>query len=73
MLIAFSVVAAPQSNTLVPSSPVGREYILKHYRAYGGPEPAAIDHQGINDSFVGKASVVRYFHAGKWLELTGAD
>jgi hypothetical protein len=53
--------------------PVGREYILKHYRAYGGPEPAAIDHQGINDSFVGKASVVRYFHAGKWLELTGAD
>jgi hypothetical protein len=53
--------------------PVGREYILKHYRAYGGPAPAAIDHQGINDSFVGKASVVRYFYAGKWLELTGAD
>src|ERR1700693_9790 len=53
--------------------PVGREDILKHYRAYGGSEPPALDHQGINDSFVGKASVVRYFHAGKWLELTGAD
>jgi hypothetical protein len=54
-------------------SPVGREYILKHYRAYGGIKRPAIDHQGINDAFVGKASVVRYFYAGKWLELTGAD
>jgi len=52
--------------------PVGREYILKHYRA-GGPEPPAFDHQGISDSFVGKASVVHYFYAGKWLEITGAD
>jgi hypothetical protein len=54
-------------------SPVGREYILEHYRAYGGIKPPAIDHQGINDAFVGKASVVHYFYAGKWLELTGAD
>ena len=54
-------------------SAVGREYILEHYRAYGGPKPPAINHQGINDAFVGKASVVRYFYAGKWLELTGAD
>jgi len=54
-------------------SPVGRDYILKHYRAYGGAKPPAIDHQGISDAFVGKASVVHYFYAGKWLELTGAD
>jgi hypothetical protein len=54
-------------------SPVGRAYILKHYRAYGGPKPPTIGHQGINDAFVGKASVVHYFYAGKWLELTGAD
>jgi hypothetical protein len=53
--------------------PVGREYILEHYRAYGGLKPPAVDHQGINDAFVGKASVVHYFYAGKWLELTGAD
>ncbi|MDQ1407114.1 MAG: hypothetical protein QOG55_2743 [Acidobacteriaceae bacterium] len=53
--------------------PAGRAYILKHYRAYGGPKPPTVDHQGINDAFVGKASVVRYFYAGKWLELTGAD
>jgi hypothetical protein len=54
-------------------SVVGREYILQHHRAYGGLKPPAIDHQGINDAFVGKASVVRYFYAGKWLQLTGAD
>lgn len=54
-------------------SPVGRKYILDHHRAYGGPKPPTIDHQGIDDAFVGKGSVVRYFHAGRWLQLTGAD
>jgi len=54
-------------------SRVGREYILSHYGAYGGPKPPTIDHQGIDDAFVGKASVVHYFHAGRWLKLTGAD
>ena len=38
-----------------------------------GPNPPAIDHQGIDDAFVEKASVVRYFHRGRWLELAGAD
>lgn len=52
---------------------VGRKYILEHYRMYGGPKPPPIDHQGINDEFTGKASVVFYFYAGKWLQLTGAD
>jgi hypothetical protein len=54
-------------------SPVDRQFILDHYRAYGGPKPPTIDHQGINDAFVEKASVVYYFHEGKWLQLTGAD
>jgi len=54
-------------------SPVDRQFILDHYRTYGGPKPPTIDHQGINDAFVEKASVVHYFHAGKWLQLTGAD
>jgi hypothetical protein len=54
-------------------SGVGREYILIHYRAYGGPKPPTIDHQGINDAFVGKASVVHYFHEGWWVKLAGAD
>jgi hypothetical protein len=54
-------------------SSVGREYILSHYRAYGGPEQPTIGHQGISDAFVGKGSVVHYFHAGRWVKLTGAD
>jgi hypothetical protein len=54
-------------------SAVGKSFILEHYRAYGGPQPPPLDHQGIDDAFVEKASVVLYFHQGKWLELTGAD
>ena len=54
-------------------STVGRDFILAHYRAYGGPKPPPIDHQGIDDSFLEKASIVLYFHEGKWLQLTGAD
>lgn len=52
---------------------VGKQFIIEHYRAYGGPEPPSIDHQGIDDAFLEKASVVHYYHGGRWLELTGAD
>jgi hypothetical protein len=52
---------------------VGRDFIMRHYRAYGGPEPPPIDHHGIDDAFLEKASVTWYFHQGKWLQLTGAD
>jgi hypothetical protein len=52
---------------------VGRHYILKHYHEYGGPKPPSIDHQGINDAYVEKGSVVHYYYRGKWLELHGAD
>ena len=52
---------------------VGRDYILKHYHEYGGPKPPSIDHQGINDAYVEKGSVVHYYYRGKWLELQGAD
>ena len=54
-------------------TPVGKTYITQHYKAYGGVPPPPIDHQGVNDAFVGKASVVNYFYRGKWLQLTGAD
>ena len=50
---------------------VGEAYIVSHYK--GGPQPRPIDHAGINDSFVEKGSVVRYWHKGEWLELDGAD
>ena len=51
---------------------VGKDYIMKHYTAYGGPKPPPIDHEGI-DSSIGMGSVVNYFYKGKWLRLTGAD
>lgn len=52
---------------------VGREFIMRHYQAYGGPAPPPVEHQGIDDAFIEKASVTHYFHNGKWLQLTGAD
>ena len=52
---------------------VGKKYVLDHFRTYGGPTPPALDHEGIDDAFVEKASVVHYCHQGKWLDLQGAD
>jgi hypothetical protein len=54
-------------------SPANKTIILRCYREYGGPKPPPIDHQGIENSFVGKASVILYYHKGTWLRLTGAD
>ena len=52
---------------------VGRDYILNHYKEYGGRKPPLIRHQGINDAYVEKASVIHYYHRRKWFELQGAD
>jgi hypothetical protein len=54
-------------------TPVGEKYIVERYNAYGGEKPPPTDHQGIDDAFVGKASVVLYSYRGKWLHLSGAD
>ncbi len=29
-----------------------------------------IDHDGINDAFVEKASTIKYWYDGKWLDVT---
>ena len=47
--------------------------ILYYRKALGGPLPRRLDHDGIDASFDGKASVIRYFEQGRWLELTGMD
>ena len=47
------------------------DYIMTMYKRFGGTEPPAIDHQGINDVFQGKGTTIRYCHDGRWLELTG--
>jgi hypothetical protein len=48
-------------------------YIQDHYRRYGGPKPPPLDHEGINDVFIEKASVVWYWYQNRWLRLQGAD
>ena len=53
---------------------VDSSYIRIRFEAYGGPKPPPVlDHEGINDIFVGKASVVWYWYGGRWLQLQGAD
>jgi tetratricopeptide (TPR) repeat protein len=54
-------------------SAANRSFILSHYRAYGGPAPPPIDHDGVDDAFVGKASATWYHYEGKWVTLAGAD
>ncbi len=44
-----------------------------HYEAYGGPQLPPLDHDGIDDAFLGKVSVIHYWHEGHWLQLQGAD
>ena len=53
-------------------STVGKDFIMRHYNAYGGSMSPPIDHQGVDDAFLEKASVTWYFY-DKWLKLTGAD
>lgn len=54
-------------------SAVGKDFIVQRYQAAGGSKPPAIEHQGINDAFLGKASEVEYFLDGEWLHLPGDD
>lgn len=44
-----------------------------YHEAFGAGRMPRLDHDGIDDAFVGKASIVRYWSGGKWLELQGAD
>jgi hypothetical protein len=48
-------------------------YIRRMHRAFGGPTPPPLQHDGINDATVEKGSTVLYRHQGRWLRLTGMD
>jgi hypothetical protein len=48
-----------------------REFIIKMHHLYGGDAPPPLEHQGINDTFIGHGSTIRYCDRGSWLELTG--
>jgi len=58
------------SRALGVASP---RYIQEHYEAFGGLEPPPLNHDGVNDVFVEKGSVVWYWYEGQWLQLTGSD
>ncbi len=48
-------------------------YIHKNFERYGGPTPPPLDHEGIADVFLEKASQVWYWYVGRWLQLQGAE
>jgi hypothetical protein len=48
------------------------EYIVRHQQD-GDPPLATVEHDGIIDMFVEKASVVWYHHERKWLRLSGSN
>jgi hypothetical protein len=57
---------------------VGKRGILQYnanYKEFMGEEQdlPPIIHEGIDDIFVNKASVVRYYYEGHWVQLSGSD
>lgn len=48
-------------------------WIRERAEAYDGPLPKLLDHDGINDAFMEKASQVHYYEDGSWLCLAGSD
>jgi hypothetical protein len=58
------------SRAIDVASPV----VIREYAGdVGRSKLPSLDHDGINDAFVGKASVIWYWHQGQWLQLEGAD
>ena len=49
------------------------EYIFDQHETFGGPQPPPLDHDGIDDVFIEKGSVVWYWYQGSWLRLQGVD
>ena len=48
-------------------------FIREQHAVHGGPALPRIEHDGIHDVFVEKASIIHYWHDRKWLELRGTD
>lgn len=81
---ASEIAAAPDKDALQVVEPgrilysrriavATREYIVSRNSPRGESGLPHIDHEGINDLFIGKASVVHYCERGKWMRLRGAD
>jgi hypothetical protein len=48
-------------------------YIRAHHDPRTRPPLPILDHDGINDIFIEKGSVVWFWSQGRWLELAGSD
>ena len=48
--------------------------IVELHKVWEAPgAPPRVDHDGLHDAFVGKASIIYYWNGQKWLELQGFD
>jgi hypothetical protein len=52
---------------------VASEAHIRDFFRRDGAKPPVLEHAGIEDIFLGKASTVWYWRTGKWVHLTGAD
>lgn len=52
---------------------VASEAHIRDYFRRDEAKPPVLEHAGIEDIFLGKASTVWYWRTGKWVHLTGAD
>lgn len=69
-------VAAHQHGFSRIISAATKEDVVRYIKREGSKSPLSpgqIDHAGIVDQFMDKASLVLYCHGGRWLELKGAD
>jgi hypothetical protein len=48
-------------------------FIRGHHDPVGDAPLPRLDHDGIDDRFIGKGSVVWYWSGGRWLQLAGSD
>jgi hypothetical protein len=53
--------------------PVGAKGISVHNADFPGPKQPPVDHLGIEDIDVEKASEILYYSGGEWIRLQGAD
>jgi hypothetical protein len=58
------------SRAILPAAPSD---IRASHKEFGVGQLPRIDHDGIHNAFVGKASTIMYWDGKKWLELAGMD
>jgi hypothetical protein len=52
---------------------IAKKDFITRYAAQTGDKLPPIDHVGINDAYIGKASEVHYFYRGEWMVVASPD